>query len=179
MYCIASFFQRSIREVIDDGDIPGLLSNLEEEDPGDIDQPRNDLGGKTILYEATRLGKADLVRLLLERGADPSVIVKKTGKSPFLLASKDGNPEVFMPILSSVDGNSFTAVNCQDTKQKKSPLHLMTETLLREPEKEQQMKHCLKAFFDTCSQTIEPNLQDINGDSPIVFAIITGSAWLA
>ncbi|HLJ44354.1 MAG TPA: ankyrin repeat domain-containing protein [Bryobacteraceae bacterium] len=55
--------------------------------------------GSTALYAAASFGKADVVRLLLEHGANPS-LCGSNHKSPYQAAAENGHVEIAVEILS-------------------------------------------------------------------------------
>lgn len=80
--------------------------------------PSGELAQSTALYEAGMCGQLEVVRLLLDAGADPSLAVS-TGSTPLMAAAGNAYLEVLRLLLTrgaAVDAvvplNSCTAFHC-------------------------------------------------------------------
>ena len=85
-----------------------------------------DDGNYTLLQFATLHSLEDVVRLLLESGADTNATAKIEKRSPILIASINNKHEIMKLFLSSATDNKLD-VNVTDTKGN-TPLHYVSKT---------------------------------------------------
>ena len=78
--------------------------------------------GKTLLFHAATRGKADVVELLLARGADPNVADEK-GFTPLYRAALEGHKDAVRLLLEKGAGPNAK------TKEGDAPLHAATDHL--------------------------------------------------
>jgi len=83
-------------------------------------------GNYTLLQYATLHSLEDVVRLLLESGADPNATTKFEKRSPILIACMNNDHEIMKLLLSSAT-NSKLDVNVTDAKGN-TPLHYVSNT---------------------------------------------------
>ena len=88
--------------------LPDAVSRMKIERFRELLQPNTDLEqrdekGRTALFRASRLGKSDLVRLLLDRRADPNAL-DSSGEAPLQAAARYGHLEcVEMLVAAGAD----------------------------------------------------------------------------
>jgi ankyrin repeat protein len=131
----------------------GTLEIVRELLDRDVDPNQQDNWGETALMMATMRHETDIVRLLLERGADPTIanfsditaidIARKTGL-PELIEILNINPSTVDP-ETGISNLIIAAAN--------GPLNL------------------LKSMIDM-NPTVNLNQQDRDGNTPLIFAIV-------
>jgi ankyrin repeat protein len=89
---------------------------------GVFDINGQDVSGRTALLEAAWGGSADIVKVLLERGADPN-IADKSGFTPLMRAVEGGH----LPIVSVLVERGAD-VNCRGQVRGTTPLMLASES---------------------------------------------------
>ena len=97
------------------------FKNKFREEYKDIDD-----GSYTLLQYATLHSLEDVVKLLLESGADPSATTKFEKRSPVLIACMNNDCEIMKLLLSSATHNKLD-VNVTDAKGN-TPLHHVSKT---------------------------------------------------
>jgi ankyrin repeat protein len=72
---------------------------------------KRDNDGHTALFHATRQGHQNVVKLLLEQGADVEAGEPETGLTPLMEAAKEGHELIVNTILTFVSHTSTQSIN--------------------------------------------------------------------
>ena len=92
-----------------------------------INQPGEEEGGTSLVYEAVNLGRHDFVAALVQVGVHRDLVNTRTGLSPLHVASSKGDPEMLRLLLASDDAPDPN-VRAGERKGGYTPLHCAAET---------------------------------------------------
>ena len=120
---------QELLDAVNVGDIAHVRRHLEElgKDPN-----HHDPWEKSVLIHASYNGHADIVELLIEKGADVNARSKHSGRTPLIAAAYHGNVEALAVLLAH-----GADVNVQDKRHKYTALHhaineIRNDQILRE-----------------------------------------------
>ncbi len=111
--------------------------------------------GFTALHLAAKLGKEDVIKLLVKKGADIS-LKDERNRTPLFLAAENNNTNSITPLISK-----GAKVNIQD-KQHKTALHYAVI---------EKAKNAVEALLQ---KEADPNLKDKDGKTPLHYAAQNG-----
>jgi ankyrin repeat protein len=117
--------QERLLKYFKDGNLPAFNNLLKRKDKNKIDPNHEytELYGMTILAEASKEGKVEFIKVLLENNADPNVFLN--GKAPIHFAAENGKLDA---IKCLVDHTNINAMN----RMWETALHLSARSLRKD-----------------------------------------------
>ena len=141
---------QELLDAVNVGDIAHVRRHLEElgKDPN-----HHDPWEKSVLIHASYNGHADIVELLIEKGADVNARSKHSGRTPLIAAAYHGNVEALAVLLAH-----GADVNVQDKRHKYTALH----HAINEIRNDHDAKHeeCIRELIEAGA---DPHLIATNG----------------
>jgi hypothetical protein len=119
--------------------------------------------GRTALVFACRTQRLDMVRLLINAGADLDLVEARSGNAPLMFAIMHNNTELTLTLLQA--GASVELCNFKLT----TPLMMACATKSRSI-------NLLKTVCTQAHQPVNVNAQDENGWTPLHYAVYAGRA---
>lgn len=119
--------QENLLKYFKDGNLPAFNNLLKRKDKSKIDPNHEytELNGMTILAEASKEGKVEFIKVLLENNANPNVVWKVlNGKAPIHFAAENGKLDA-IKCLVDCDHTNINAMN----RRWETALHLSARSL--------------------------------------------------